>query len=371
MPDPYQVSVALEPVRRLILVAPADGVIRSVDARLGGLIRESQELAQLDRGEASAKLKVALAEVKEKQALARVNAKAPGVEVYQAQLEAAQARAELAQIELDRCTIRAPFPGRVLDVSVCAGQYVLKGAAIAELGDTTSLRAVLPVDRRTAAAGSTLTVPVEEQPVSCKVQAMLPLPESFARLRELATPFAVASVIFANPRGDLEPGLRARPAGVPTAAIAAVPKRALRPDDLRGAASSMVQVIRNEYVTNVPVQVLGGVGPERVQVSGLLRETDALIVGSSVPLSPGTLVRFHDGTAGREIEGTSPNPSQGGVEAGITPPGASMPAGRSAASPGPASGNSTTPGRSSRRIGPAPRPVNPPAQSSNGSSIPF
>ena len=30
----------------------------------------------------------------------------------------------------------------------------------------------------------------------------------------------------------------------------------------------MVQVIRNEYVTNVPVHVLGDTGPERVQISG-------------------------------------------------------------------------------------------------------
>src|SRR5206468_11906731 len=153
--------------------------------------------------------------------------------------------------------------------------------------------------------------------------AMLPLPESLAMLRELATPFAAAAVIFPNARGDLEPGLRVRPAGVPTSAIATVPKRAVRSDEARGAAGSLVQVLRNEYVTNVPVQVLGGVGPERVQVSGSLREQDALIIGSSVPLLPGTLVRFGGGPAGREIDGTSPNPAQGGVEAAVTPPGAS------------------------------------------------
>src|SRR5439155_23252004 len=68
MPDPYQVTVVLEPVRRLMVVAPADGVIRSLDARLGATVRESQELAQLDRTEATAKLRMATAEVREKQA---------------------------------------------------------------------------------------------------------------------------------------------------------------------------------------------------------------------------------------------------------------------------------------------------------------
>ena len=334
MPDPYQVVAVLEPVRRLTIIAPVDGMIRTLDARLGVSVREAQELAQFDRGEANARLQVATAEVKEKQAQLKA-AGTLGTEVYQAQLEAAQARASLAQLELDRCTIRAPFAGRILDIHVCAGQYVLKGSPLIELADTTTLQAVLPVDRRGVAVGATLTVPVEEQEVACKVQAVLPLPESFAVLRELATPFSAAAVVFANSKGELEPGLRARPAGVPTTPIANVPRRAVRSDDMRGASSSMIQVIRNEYVTNVPVHVMGGMGPDRIQVAGLLRGTDALIVGSSVPLMPGTLVRFADGSGGRGVEGTSPNPAHGGAEAGITYPGASS--------------------AGSRRIGAAPR----------------
>ena len=351
MPEAYQVAVVLEPARRVMVVAPADGVIQSLDARLGGTVREAQELAQLDRSEANAKLKMAAAEIKEKQALLKSNA-GQG-EVYSAQLEAAQARAELAQLELARCTIRAPFAGRVSSLPAYVGQYVLKGTPIAEVADTTSLRATIPVDRRTVHLGSTVTVPVEEREAAGKVQAMLPLPESFARLHELATPFAAATVVFANSRGDLEPGLRVRPAGVPTAPIATVPKRAVRPDEIRGAAGSMLQVIRNEYVVNVPVQVLGGMGQERVQVSGLLRQQDALILGSSVPLIPGTLVRFGNPAASRGIEGTSPNPALGGVEAGISPP------------PGFPTG---TPGQPNRPGIPAGRP---PAQTSAGNATPF
>ncbi|HZW29921.1 MAG TPA: hypothetical protein VFF52_04385, partial [Isosphaeraceae bacterium] len=68
MPDDYQVAVVLEPARRVLVVAPADGMIQSLDARLGGTVRDAQELAQLDRTEANAKLKMAAAEVREKQA---------------------------------------------------------------------------------------------------------------------------------------------------------------------------------------------------------------------------------------------------------------------------------------------------------------
>src|SRR5262245_31952861 len=74
MPEAYQVTVVLEPARRVMVVAPADGVIQSLDARLGGTVREAQELAQLDRSEPNAKLKMASAEIKEKQALLKSNA---------------------------------------------------------------------------------------------------------------------------------------------------------------------------------------------------------------------------------------------------------------------------------------------------------
>ena len=214
----------------------------------------------------------------------------------------------------------------------------------------------MPVDRRSVSVGSTIAVPVEEQEVSGKVQAILPLPEPFLVLRELATPFAAASVVFSNTRGELDAGLRPRPAGVPTTAIANIPRRAVRADDVRAPPSSMVQVIRNEYVTNVSVHVLGGLGPDRVQVSGQFRTSDALIVGSSVSLIPGTLVRFNEGAAARGIEATSPNPAHGGFEAGITPPGGGMPA---------------TSGRGNRRTGSVIRPANPPAQSQTGGATPF
>jgi biotin carboxyl carrier protein len=362
-PDPYQVSAVLEPARSVRLVAPIDGLIRSVDARLGSTVRESQDVVQFDPTEADARLRMAEAEVREKQLHTRNPSQAGEVHP---EVAAAQARVEVARAQLGRCSVRAPFAGRVLDVPVYPGQFVLKGTTILELADTSSLRTILPVDRRIVAVGATITVSVEEQEVSGKVQAILPLPESFAVLRELATPFAAAAVVFPNTKGQLDAGLRARPAGVPATAIANIPRRAVRPDDVRGAASSLVQVIRNEYVTNVPVHVLGGIGPDRVQVSGLFRNTDALIVGSTVPLVPGTLVRFNEGPAARGIEGTSPNPAHGGIEAGITPPGG-MPAssGRGTAAGGTYSGGARRPGST------VPRPASPPTQSQSGGAPPF
>jgi hypothetical protein len=356
MPERYQVAEILEPIRRITLVAPSDGFIRSMEARLGATVRESEEISQLDRAEPSARLKMAMAELKEKQGNAKSATNSRGVS--EAQVEAAQARVELAQLALDRCTLRAPFAGRVVALPVCTGQYVLKGTTIAELADVASLKTLLPVDRRSVLAGAALTVQIEGQNVAGKVQAILPLPEQYTALRELATPFAAAWVVVPNPKGDLEPGLRVRPATVPVTPVATVPKRALKQDDARSADGSMVQVIRNEYVTNVPVRVLGDTGPERVQITGLFRRSDSLIVSSSVPLLAGTLVRFGEGATNRGIEGTPPDPSIGGAEAGITGPAGVR-------------GRGTIPGSAGALPGPAANRPKPAARPPSAGAAPF
>jgi multidrug efflux pump subunit AcrA (membrane-fusion protein) len=321
MPDRFQISEALEPIRRVTLIAPADGMVRAMEARLGSAVQESKEVAQLDRTEASARLKVATAEVKEKEAL--VKSRTPPQEIYQAQLDAAQARAELAKLELDRCTLRAPFAGRITSLPVCTGQYVLKGTVIAELADVTSLKTLEVVDRRHVTTGSTLTVKVEDQEVTGKVQAIVPLPESYAALRELATPFAAAWVVVPNVSGELSPGLRVRSTNVPSTPIAAVAKRAIKHEEGRGGESAMVQVIRNDLVVNVPVQVLGEIALDRVQITGRLRMADALIISTSVPLLPGTFVKFGEGGTPRSTDGGA-NSQSGGSDAGLVSPGGAV-----------------------------------------------
>jgi biotin carboxyl carrier protein len=353
MPERYRVTAVLEPVRRIALVAPSDGIVRGLEAPLGTIVRANAEVAQLDRAEALARLKVTQAEVKEKQILTKSNQNYK--DVYSAQLEAAQARAELAQLELDRLTLRAPFAGKVIALPVSSGQYVLKGTVIAELADVTSLKSLVPVDRRTLSGRADLKVFVEEQEQTAKVQSILPLPESYSSLRELAAPFASAWVVVPNPKGELAPGLRIRSANLPVTPIATVPKESIRTaEGSAGSTASMVQVLRNEYVTNVPVDVLGKIGPERFQVSGALRFTDALIVSSSVPLLAGTLVRFAQ-APGQGIEGTTPNPARQGAEAGITPPGAAArePA---AAPPGGSRPRLTKPATGRPTPAPAPAP---------------
>jgi hypothetical protein len=191
---------------------------------------------------------------------------------------------------------------------------VTKGTLIADLADVSSLHVLVPYDRAGVNVGGSVNVSIEGQTVPAKVHASLPLPESLAALRELSTSFTSVWVSISNTKGTFEPGQRVLSPSLPTAPIAIIPAHALHEE--KGAAK--VQVIRNEYATDVVVRVLGHPGTDRVQVSGPFRRTDALIVSSTVPLVAGTLIRFSGGSGG--LEGTNPNPAESGDVAGITPP---------------------------------------------------
>jgi RND family efflux transporter MFP subunit len=371
-PDRYQIPAPLEPIRRVALMAPADGIVQAISVPVGATVREGQDLVQLDRAEATARRKIAQAGAQEMlAALEDVRTRAPATgspkaaaAIAEARVEAARAQVELAQLALDHCTLRAPFAGRMLAAPVSPGQFVTKGTTVAELADVSSVRVLVPVDRTAVTPGAPLVLSVEGKDVSGTIRAVLPLPEAFAPLRDLAAPLAAAWVEIANPGGALEAGQRARSPHLPTAALAVVPGRAVRPAG--GASSPSVQVIRNEFVADVPVFVLGEVGPERVQVSGPLRPHDVLIVETSVPLVAGTLIRF-EGDPTRPVETTGPSPDEAGAVANIIPPGASPTAGarpkaasRPAPSPALPSPAPTTP-----------RPAQPPAGRTGEVVVPF
>jgi len=324
-PERYAVSEVLEPVRKVTLIAPEDGVVRGLDAHLGMAMREGAEVAQLDRTEALTRLKIAQAILQGKKAAA---ARSPN-DVAQAELEEAEGRAELAQFQLDRLTIRAPFAGLIVATPVAIGQYVLKGTVIAELADVTSLRSRQAVDRRQTKVGSRLSLEVEDRTVEARVQAVVALPEDYRNLLELATPLALAWVVLPNPAGELAPGMRVHSRVIPRDPVTVLPRQAIKQEEQGG--KSYVQVIRNDYVTNVPVMILGGQGSDRLQVAGAFRSVDSLVVSTSRPLLAGTLVRF--GAAGAGVEGVAPPPNASGATAvleggsgvnygGTPPPGA-------------------------------------------------
>ncbi len=373
-PDRYAVPVVLEPNRKVFLVAANDGILKSVAAPVGSTVREAAEIAQLDRAEATAKARIASANVKEAEAeVEKAKAGTADAGIAAARLDAAKGRAELAQLELDRCTLRAPFPGKILAAPVSPGQFVNKGNTLAELADYALLKVLVPVDRTQVKAGQGIELVVEGKPITGKVMALVPLPESYAALRELATPWAGAWVNVSNTAGALEPGQRVRSPFIPMQPITAVPTRALRATE---GGDNVIQVVRFGNVLDIPVRLIGDAGFDRVQVSGAFLATDAAIVESSMPMVAGTVVRFSgeppvSGAAGANVgalvdvtppAGVAPvrvAPVGGGRVAPIGLPDANVP--RGAGRPAAASGRAAAKGNTGKA---APKPA-------SGAGTPF
>jgi multidrug efflux pump subunit AcrA (membrane-fusion protein) len=324
-PDRYQVPNLVEPLRKVVLMAPADGVLKSLAVPVGATVKEGQEIGRLDTAPAMAHLRIAMARVKELDGERTFKKEAQQSEhllaAADAQLDAARARVDLAQMEVDACTLRAPFGGKIMAVDVSPGQYLAKGSAILELADVSSVRVLLPVDRTAVTLNGSVNFTIEGNGVNGKVQALLPLPERDAMLRELASPLAAAWVVVANAAGAFEPGQRAQSPFLPNAPIAGVPSYSTLKDE---AGNPTVQVIRGERVTDVAIRVIGTLGPDRLQVSGPFRASDVLIQSTSVPLRAGTFIRFSDATPSRSVEGVPPPAEHVGEAAevgaaGITP----------------------------------------------------
>jgi len=65
-------------------------------------------------------------------------------------LEQVRRSRDEAKIQLDRCTLRAPFTGRVTEVMADAGEYVTPGTKLVTLVDDRDLEIVVPLDSREA-----------------------------------------------------------------------------------------------------------------------------------------------------------------------------------------------------------------------------
>ena len=67
-PDRYQVPNLVEPLRKVVVMAPTEGVLKSLAVPVGATFKEGQEFGRLDTAGALARLKIAMASVKEMQA---------------------------------------------------------------------------------------------------------------------------------------------------------------------------------------------------------------------------------------------------------------------------------------------------------------
>lgn len=75
--------------------------------------------------------------------------------------EAAEARADLAKLDVDRCSLRAPFPGCVMAAPVAVGTYLSKGTEITRITGLSSLNVLIPVSRTAVKERGTIDMVIE------------------------------------------------------------------------------------------------------------------------------------------------------------------------------------------------------------------
>jgi RND family efflux transporter MFP subunit len=293
-PEKYQVSMQLEPVRSVRLAAPFGGIVKAIVHKTGERVESGTEIIRLDTTEKQLQLDRAKALYHAAQIEVQLSATGGGSnsllakQLADAKLQAAKADLDLAVYWVEQASVRAPFNAEIFRIEVPDGQVVRPGQTLAVVADTSILKTELPVDRNTIAVKQALQVKVEDQSLSGKVEAILPLSSRFEALRDLMPAAASAIVVFQNPDGKLKAGQTVYSPLVPRDPIAEVPNSSIGnvPD-----GSHKVQVLRDNVVRDIRIATLAPVGADRSFVSGPLDSTDEVIVSSSQELADGTLVR--------------------------------------------------------------------------------
>jgi len=146
-PDGQDVRVHLAAVRKPVIAAELAGRVTALDFRAGQTFRagavllafdcamhearEARAVAQRDRAQRQL---ASLRQLDRSGATSRLE-----VHVAMAEMAAAEADLRATQITVQRCQIRAPFAGRVVEQRVQPGEYVTEGQPVLEIIDDSEL----------------------------------------------------------------------------------------------------------------------------------------------------------------------------------------------------------------------------------------
>ena len=294
-PQSYQTPLSLTPVTAIDLVAHVDGVVSTIQVALGQSVAKQAEAVRLEATELQLQLDRAKA--------AHQAAQSATGEQAAALLEIAKLDLRIAEYRLDQAIVRPPFDGTITDIHVVPGQFVRAGDPLVRLADLRKLTVQLPVDRTAVKTGASLEIKVEDQTVTGQVTSIQPLLPRFEPLRELFVSVATAIVTIDNSTGKFSEGQTVYSDLIPRAPVTEVPTLAVG-NNVEG--SRRVQVIREGFVRDVPVTLMGQAGHDYVFVTGRFGPSDELVVKSSKDLRDGMRVLPAAPAAGTESKPGQP-----------------------------------------------------------------
>jgi hypothetical protein len=216
VPLPWKIGghARLEGAVQRVLVAPADGFLRKVNARPGEAVKAGQvlvELADQDLQLEQQRWQSTLAQHENAYAAANAHADRTQQVIHQSRAAEAEAQLALVQMKLERGRIAAPFDGLVVqgDLSQSLGAPLNQGAELMTLAPLGQFRVIVEVDERdiaTIAVGQRGSLALSALPWDT-------LPIRVTRITPIATVldgrnvFEVEAQLLA-PDATLRPGLQ-------------------------------------------------------------------------------------------------------------------------------------------------------------------
>jgi membrane fusion protein (multidrug efflux system) len=280
--DAINLPGMIEPWTRLELLARINGSISEVLVREGSKVAPGQVLARIEEDEYRIALDAARAaharakadHERKKIMLRQKTLPVAEAELSEAQLLAAKAALEDAELRLARCTITAPMGGVIRRLDAKVGLYLSVGDPVAEILEIDRVKAVVGIPESDVAAVRA----IDEVEVTVQALAdrrllgrkhfLAPSPETLARIYRL-------ELELANDSGDLLPGmfLRARVVKKVVADALVIPIYSV----ITRNNEQYVFVVRDGVVHKQPVE-LGIMEQWMIQATEGLKPGDLLVI---------------------------------------------------------------------------------------------
>jgi membrane fusion protein (multidrug efflux system) len=286
----------LEADESVVLKSETEGIVESIEAQEGDEVQAGQLLFRLRDGEQRARLREAEAQLtlsedeygRAKKLLAQKTMSQSELDRATAEVEAGRARRDLAQVALDRMSIRAPFDGVLGARMVSPGDRVSKNTGLMRIDAVKRLRLIFSVPEMAVTAmrvGSPVEIAVAPWPnerFKGEVYFVAPTLDPANRRMML-------KAWVPNPDRRLRPGLfaniRLEVAHRDDALV--VPEAAVAYD----AEGAFLWRVRQDHTAErVPVEL--GVRREgRVEVRGSLQAGERIVSAGTHKVAPGATLR--------------------------------------------------------------------------------
>ena len=237
----------------------------------------------------------------------------PQLKLARAQLASAKAALRQAQVNLDRCTLTAPFDGRVLSADVDAGQYLRAGNAVGSIyaTDVAEVTVSVPDDELAwiavegvpCPAGSATTVDVSADFAGSRHtwQGKAVRLGGAVDARSRMVPVVVEIIDPYRMVGDRPPLIEGMFVevtftGQPPADAVVIPRSALRPGD-------QVWVVDGEQQINVRDVIVARAGVDEAVIQAGLEPGERVVTSNLQYVTDGLPVRIEGQPLPREGQG--------------------------------------------------------------------